>query len=96
MAEDLLTDDTVKRSQDFWRVVFSLSGIVLVTALIDLVAFSPWGRERTFCYTFASAAIIACIYSAKKLKDVERIHATADGAYLLDAHVDHDLPDSDH
>jgi hypothetical protein len=95
MAENLLTDGALKRRHDLWRRVFSLSGIVLIAALIDLVAFFPRSSEKMLCYTLASASIMACIYSAKKLKDVERVHATADGAYLLDAHVEHDFPDGD-
>ena len=78
-----------------WKRVFAVAAGILVVCLIDLVAFAPRGVAGFVVYTTAGLAVIVCIWAGKKLRDPERIEATADGSWLKDVYRPTDLSPTD-
>jgi hypothetical protein len=67
-----------------WKAIFTVFAVVFVAALLDHLTRHPGGREAIVCYGVGAIAFAACVYSAKKFHDADRIDATKDGLSLLD------------
>jgi Na+/melibiose symporter-like transporter len=95
MIEKILNNEEWNAFERKWRLIFSGVGFVLIVALLDLVAFFPAGGEKFLCYSIGSISVIGCLYVAKKLRNVDRVHAAVDTEILLDTHMHHGPEDFD-
>lgn len=75
-----------------WLLTFRISGSVLVLSLIGLVL--PLNREISLiCWIIGGLSLPIGLIAAKKLKDVEKVDALADAAWLKDDHFSEGMPD---
>jgi hypothetical protein len=71
----------------YWKLLFSVSGLVLIGVLIDFAAFNPQDPERSIAYLLGMVSCGGCIYAGKKLRDAERFTAAIDAqSRRLDRH----------
>jgi hypothetical protein len=74
--------DELDNFESRWRLIFKISAAVLLLCLLDLAVFSNAWPGELACYTVGAISSLVAIYAAKKLRDIERFYAAADGSWL--------------
>jgi hypothetical protein len=74
--------DELDNFESRWSLIFKISVAVLLLCLLDLAVFSTAWPGELVCYTVGAISSLVAIYAAKKLRDIERFYAAADGSWL--------------
>jgi len=80
---DLMSRDEFIRFERKWKIIFTFFGVILAGALLGYMLRSPHGLEAFWCYTLGAAALLVCLWSARKLGDAERYDRAIGGLELL-------------
>jgi len=73
----------LERFEKRWKFVFTCFAVVFAAALFDHMLRSPHGQEAVWCYSSGAVALIACLFSAHKLRDAARHEGVIGGLDLL-------------
>jgi hypothetical protein len=74
--------DELDNSKSRWSLIFKVSVAVLLLCLLDIAVFLTAWPGDLVCYTVGAISSLVAIYAARKLRDIERFYAAADGSWL--------------
>lgn len=75
----LMTSDELIRFERKWKIICTVFAVLFVAAMFDHLMRHPDGWEAALCYGVGIPALAGCIYSAKRLRDAERLAAVDGG-----------------